>query len=383
MKERAIAGHVMSASTKLFSSGQPDNALRRENERLKAENERLREKLDGRSAEIAALKARFARYETVLRGSRITVFTQDRALHYTSISNSLCGHSENDILGRTDLDLFPGRAAEAMSALKREVLESGEQRRGEVPLQDSSADRWFDLHIEPLRDESGTVDGVACAAIDISKRKEDEAHLRLLLRELTHRSKNLLAVIQGMARQTGRHAGSIHAFLTQFSGRLQSLAAAHDLLVRESWHGASMQELARAQLSAYFGGEMQRVSMQGPAVGLKPEAAQSLGLALHELAGNATRFGALSVEQGRVALTWERAQTPRKEALVVDWREEAGPPVKARRKRGFGSMALERHLAAALEADVTLDFDPDGLRCRIVIPAKHLLPRDENAARGR
>jgi PAS domain S-box-containing protein len=373
----------MSVSTKLFSSGQPDHALRRENERLKAENERLRATLDGRSAELAALQVRFARYATALRGSRVTVFTQDRDLRYTSISNSLCGHPENEILGHTDLELFPGRAGETMAALKREVLELGEQRRGEVPLQDSSADRWFDLHVEPLRSESGALDGVACAAIDISKRKEDEAHLRLLLRELTHRSKNLLAVIQAIARQTGRHAGSIQAFLSQFSGRLQSLAAAHDLLVRESWHGASMQELVRAQLSAYFDGEIERVSMQGPAVLLKPEAAQSLGLALHELAGNAARFGALSVDQGRVTVSWDQTDAPHSDALIVNWREEGGPPVKARRKRGFGSMALERHLAAALEADISLDFDPEGLRCRIAIPAKHLLSRGETAGRGR
>src|SRR6478609_9528706 len=287
----------MSVSTNLFSSanGQPDHALRHENERLKAENERLRERLDRQSTEIAGAKAHFGQYETALRGSRISVFTHDRTLRYTSISNALSGRSENDILGHTDLELFPGRVGELVTALKREAIDSGEQRRGEVALQDSPADRWFDLHIEPLRNESGATIGLACAAIDISKRKEDEAHLRLLLRELTHRSKNLLAVIQAMARQTGRHAGSTESFLTQFSARLQALAASHDLLVRESWYGASLGELVRSQLGGYLDAPVTQVSIEGPAIALKPEAAQNLGLALHELAVNAAKFGALSV----------------------------------------------------------------------------------------
>lgn len=376
----------MSASTK---PSQPDcgngsdAALRRENERLKAENERLRERPEAQNADVAELKARFARYETALRGSKITVFTQDCGLHYTSISNPFCGRSVEQILGRTDDELFPGRSGAAMISLKRTALDGGQPSRGEVLIEDFPTERWFDLHIEPLRNSIGTVTGLACAAVDISKRKEDEAHLRLLLRELTHRSKNLLAVIQAMARQTARHAGSMDGFLNQFSGRLQSLAAAHDLLVRESWHGASMGELIRAQLVAYLDDEGERVSMSGPTIALKPEAAQSLGLALHELAANAARFGALSADRGRVVIAWERERMPRGDALVVDWREEGGPQVKARRKRGFGTAVIERNLALALAADVSLDFDPTGVHCRIVIPASHLLARSENASAQR
>src|SRR5215831_3621819 len=142
-----------------------------------------------------------------------------------------------------------------MIALKRAVLASGEAKRAEVPLEDAPGIRWHDLHIEPLRNEAGEVVGLTCASVDVTERKEGEAHLRLLMRELTHRSKNLLAVIQAMARQTARHAGSIDGFLIQFSARLQALAASHDLLVRESWHGASLREIIQAQLAAYMGGD--------------------------------------------------------------------------------------------------------------------------------
>ena len=106
-----------------------------------------------------------------------------------------------------------------------------------------------------------------------------------------------------------------------------------------------------------------------PPVALKPEAAQNLGLALHELAVNAAKFGALSVPQGRVSITWAL----RGNALELDWREQFGPKVKVRRKKGFGSMVIERNLASALDAKVDLEFDPDGLRCHIVIPASQIL----------
>jgi two-component sensor histidine kinase len=197
--------------------------------------------------------------------------------------------------------------------------------------------------------------------------------LRLLLRELTHRSKNLLAVIQAMARQTARHAGSIEVFLDQFAARLQALAASHDLLVRESWYGASIGELIHSQLAVYIDRIDSQVALDGPAVALKPEAAQNLGLALHELANNAVKFGALSVPDGRVSISWNRREGEGGGVLELDWHERHGPTVKPRRKQGFGSMVIERNLARALDAKIDLNFNPDGLHCHITIPASQLL----------
>ncbi len=116
-----------------------------------------------------------------------------------------------------------------------------------------------------------------------------------------------------------------------------------------------------------------QVEIEGPEVALKPEAAQNLGLALHELAANAQKFGALSVPDGRVSIVWSRDGGAAGDALELSWREQSGPKVKARRKRGFGSLVIERNLARALDAQVNLTFDPDGLRCHIVIPASQML----------
>jgi PAS domain S-box-containing protein len=341
--------------------------------RLEDEYRQLQEQVSAQAWELNLLRARFARYETALRGSQVTVYTQDRDLRYTSISNPMLGRAIEDILGRTDGEILSPDAGAAMISVKREVLASGEAKRAEVPLEDAPEIRWHDLHIEPLRNETGDVVGLTCASVDVTERKEGEAHLRLLLRELTHRSKNLLAVIQAMARQTARHTGSVETFLTQFGARLQALAASHDLLIRESWYGASLGELVRSQLGGYLDGLATQISIEGPAIAIKPEAAQNLGLALHELAVNAAKFGALSAPTGRVAITWNRLENVDGNAVELDWREKLGPKVRTRRRKGFGSMVIERNLARALDAKVDLEFDPDGLHCHIVIPANQIL----------
>jgi PAS domain S-box-containing protein len=340
--------------------------------RLQDERRQLQTKVSEQAWELSLLRARFARYETALHGSHVTVYTQDRDLRYTSITNPMLGRRIEDILGRTDEEILPSGSSAAIVELKKAALASGEAKSAEVAISDGPGLRWHDLHVEPLRNQGGDIVGLTCASIDVTERKEGEAHLRLLLRELTHRSKNLLAVIQAMARQTARHAGSIDGFLNQFGARLQALAASHDVLVRESWHGASLSELIRSQLAPYFDQAGGQVAIEGPDVALKPEAAQNLGLALHELATNARKFGALSVPDGRVSITWDRGGSTAN-ALELDWREGLGPKVKARRKRGFGSLVIERNLVRALDAQVELTFEPQGLHCHIVIPASQIL----------
>lgn len=341
--------------------------------RLQAECRRLGAQVEAQAWELNVLRARFARYETALRGSHVTVFTQDRDLRYTSITNPILDRSIEDTIGRTDRDILPPDVRGRVVALKQEALVAGESKAAEIAIESRSGIHWFDLHIEPLRNGAGDIVGLAGAAVDVTERKEGEAHLRLLLRELTHRSKNLLAVIQAMARQTAHHVGSVENFLNRFGARLQALAASHDLLVRESWYGASIDELVRSQLALYLDSGEEQVAIGGPAVTLKPEAAQGLGLALHELVANAAKFGSLSVPGGRLSITWERSERDGNRALEFDWQEEFGPRVKRRRKRGFGRMVIERNLVRALNAEVALDFDPAGVRCHVVIPASQIL----------
>jgi PAS domain S-box-containing protein len=314
------------------------------------------------------------RYELALLESKVTVFTQDHDLRYTSITNSMAGRTVEDIVGRTDEEILSADGRDAVIALKRRSLDSGIPQNGEVGIRsDEGAPRWFDLHIEPLRNVTGHTVGLIGTAVDITKRMEDEAHLRLLLRELTHRSKNLLAVIQAVVRQTARHTNSVEGFVAQFDARLQALATSHDVLIEEGWHGASLRELAELQLQPFANPPDRQVSILGPTVLLKPEAAQALGLALHELATNAKKFGALSVSGGQVSVTWLRHPDPDGDSVELKWAESGGPAVAAPIARRFGSMVIERNLERAVGGKVNLAFLPAGVHCDIVIPPAQLV----------
>ena len=320
------------------------------------------------------LKTIVQRHELALRESSVTVFTQDCDLRYTSITNSMAGRAVEDIIGRTDEDILSIDRRDAVIALKRQSLEAGTPQNGDVSIgSDGAEPQWFDLHIEPLRDVTGQTVGLIGTAVDITKRKEDAAHLRLLLRELTHRSKNLLAVIQAVARQTARYTNSVEGFVAQFDARLQALATSHDALIEEGWHGASIRELAELQLRPFVNSPDRQVSMLGPTVLLKPEAVQALGLALHELANNAKKFGALSVPEGHVSLTWSRLPHRDRDSVEIKWVESGGPAVMTPAARRFGSKVIERNLEQAVGGKVNLAFLAAGVQCNMLISAEHIV----------
>jgi two-component sensor histidine kinase len=202
------------------------------------------------------------------------------------------------------------------------------------------------------------------------ERDEREAHVRLIMRELSHRSKNLLAIVLAIARQTSRHTTSFSDFESRFNSRIQALADAHDLLVEQQWSGARIDDLVRAQLAA-FG--MEKVTCRGEPILLKAEAVQNVALALHELATNASKYGALSVPAGKVNIDWAReVGTPGERDLRLTWRESGGPPVTAPSQKGFGCFVLERVTINAL-GEGKLEFNPDGLVWTCVIRPEHLV----------
>jgi two-component sensor histidine kinase len=203
------------------------------------------------------------------------------------------------------------------------------------------------------------------------ERDEREAHVRLIMRELSHRSKNLLAIVLAIARQTARHTTSFSDFESRFNSRIQALADAHDLLVEQQWSGAYMDDLVRAQLAA-FG--MDKVICHGPRTMLRTEAVQNVALALHELATNASKYGALSVPDGQVNIDWARqaAAEPGGRDLRLTWRESGGPPVVPPNHKGFGCFVLERVTVNAL-GEGNLEFSPEGLLWTCIIRPEHLI----------
>jgi two-component sensor histidine kinase/integral membrane sensor domain MASE1 len=199
------------------------------------------------------------------------------------------------------------------------------------------------------------------AQTEIAERTRAEEHQRLLVHELNHRVKNTLATVQSIAAQTSR-SRDLRAGYASFTDRLMALSRAHDVLTRQSWEGADLMAMVQGAVQPFETDAGERFHLQGPHVWLGPQQALAIAMALHELATNAAKYGALSSSEGRVDLTWE---APADGGLKMVWRESGGPPVSAPTHRGFGSRLLERGLAAELRGTVTVDYRPDGLVCVI------------------
>ena len=206
-------------------------------EELKDARHQLEERVEARTKELAEAKQRF---EIALRGSPISVFSQDKDMRFTWVHNRPRGLSPEQLIGKTDAEVLPAEAAETIMAAKRKAMETGNAQELETNFELFGRKRSFYLLIEALRDEQGDVLGTTSVAVDISERKANEDQLRLLLRELTHRCKNLLAVIHAIARQTASRTRSVDDFLDRFSARLVAIGSSHDLLIADDWHGASL-----------------------------------------------------------------------------------------------------------------------------------------------
>ncbi len=286
------------------------------------------------------------RFEIALRGSPISVFSQDKDMRFTWVHNAPAGLSPELLKGKTDAEVLPAEAAETIMAAKRKAMETGEAQELETNFELFGRKRSFYLLIEALTDEQGAVLGTTSVAVDISERKANEDQLRLLLRELTHRCKNMLAVIHAIARQTASRTRSVEDFLDRFSARLVAIGSSHDLLIADNWHGASLRMLVEQQLGEHADRFGEQIAIEGEDVMLKPEAVQNLGLALHELATNAQKYGSLSNPRGQVSIKWEFCEEASKLKLV--WQERGGPPVTPPERSGFGRAMIETVVGQAL-----------------------------------
>lgn len=221
--------------------------------------------------------------------------------------------------------------------------------------------RWIFGRGRVFRDTSGAPVRYSGVDIDITERKRQEDLLRVMTRELRHRANNLFAVVQAVARQTARASADIADFQERFDGRVASLAQSNEMLVEQDWRGVPLEALVRRQLKPFVEGE-HRLSVAGPSLDLVPGAVQTIGLALHELATNAAKYGALSLPSGRVEIVWEVSpETDGDARFHLQWRESGGPPVAQPDRSGFGRFVTETMVATTLGADVSVAFAEEGL----------------------
>jgi PAS domain S-box-containing protein len=217
----------------------------------------------------------------------------------------------------------------------------------------------FLTRVIPLRDASGMVYRWIGTHVDISEQKRREEHIRFIALELSHRTKNLLAVVIAVAKQTALYANDIQQYQECFVNRLDALAHCHDLLVRDNWQGAPLHDLVMAQMKPFNETNSNRIKASGPLVILRPDAVQNLGLALHELATNASKHGALSNTFGNILIDWQI--DPESGRVRVLWSEQGGPPVIPPHKHGFGHVVIEQVVPRALDGHGKLEFLPTGV----------------------
>ncbi|MFC3229291.1 HWE histidine kinase domain-containing protein [Marinibaculum pumilum] len=223
----------------------------------------------------------------------------------------------------------------------------------------------------PVREANEVADALAAAS---RQRAAAEERIHLLMRELSHRAKNQLAVVSAMARQTSANAESLADFAPTFNERVQALARSTSLLGEQNWQAAGLRQLIATQLAPFDGEDLPRIALDGPDLELSADAAQNLGLALHEMATNASKYGALSREDGRIGVTWRLRDEAGERRLEFVWAERGGPKVSPPSRSGFGTVVIERLAAQSLKAKVETDFDPAGVTWRLDMPADLLQP---------
>ena len=314
----------------------------------------------------AALQHSEERYRRIFEQASELIVTADLDQVITDCNPSAAaavGLTRQEAIGRPISEFISAEDFRQTTQMLQQKLEAGGTTRYDVRVRSSSGD-WLNWEINSglTYAEDGRPVGLHVLGRDVTDRKRAEEHQRLLINELNHRVKNTLAVVQSIAHQTLRQGNVDDEVRQALEGRLAALSAAHNVLTRESWSAASMREIVADAVAPFCSDG--RCTVEGPELRLNPRAAVSIALAVHELATNASKYGGLSSDTGRVEVEWKIEDG----RLGFTWREVGGPEVTVPSRRGFGTRMIERGLASDLDGVVTLDFKPEGLVFKVVCP---------------
>jgi PAS domain S-box-containing protein len=310
-----------------------------------------------------------ARLASIVASSDDAIITKDldgRINTWNAGATRIFGYQANEMIGQPITRIIPpdlhAEEAEILARLRR-----GERIDHYETMRIAKDGRRIDISItvSPLYDKSGKVIGASKVGRDITERKQAETLQRMLTDELTHRVKNTLATVQAIATQSLAHAKSPGEFVASFTGRVQALAKAHTLLTKTNIQGADVAELVREQV-LLDDGDDERISCSGPLLVLDAQGALHLAMVLHELATNARKYGALSVPNGRLSVTWQM-RTNGGRSMLLSWQESNGPKVSAPRERGFGSTLIEQTLRTQ-GGEASVHYGTNGVICEITLP---------------
>jgi PAS domain S-box-containing protein len=283
-----------------------------------------------------------------------------------------------ELIGKTLLEGLPETEGQNYPRILENIFETGEVHVGRstrILLKDTPdseiEEHYIDFVAQPIMGANGGVTGIFIVGNDVTDHVRTEQRQALLIRELHHRVRNTLAMVQGVMTTTAKGSANIEEFQEAFSGRIGSLAKTHAVLTEQLQQSISFQQLLIQELGPHADDQGLRIRLSGPAIHLPSQIAVPLGMAVHELTTNAVRHGALAKEEGRVEVGWSLIEKDGEPALLCEWNEFVGSPVTPRCRDGFGSMLLERVLPQQIGAEVKVDFAPEGFRLRLAVPLQN------------
>lgn len=323
-------------------------------------------------AEKASASERAAR--AIIASANEAVVVCDKDGRITHVNAAMLAIQEGDLVGQLFRDAvkltFPVSSDITDSNDVVSTAVSGGSLQG-VEAHAPDAPRVKDILISaaPLTQEGEAISGCVIAMADLSQRKITERQQLLMMGELDHRVKNTLALVLSISSRTLSNEDTLDGFQKSFSGRIQALAATHNLLAKKSWADLTVADIVSTELAPFISLGKSRIKLEGLDIGVAPRAAIALGMTIHELATNAVKYGALSSEAGQLRVRAE----PGPEFLTLDWIESGGPPVKEPRRKGFGRTVIGKSLQYSPNGGAELSFHPGGVRCSIRIPAEDVV----------
>jgi PAS domain S-box-containing protein len=374
-----VVPELLRAKVKVFAE------LYRKTRQLEHLNAELEQRVAGRTAELTASMERLSESATQFRA----VFNQQfqfmallspegRVIEINDLPIRATGVPREAVLGRLFWDtpwcdrlpemrgVWPGRLAAAARTGGPVLSEDQYVAQGEV--------RTADCTLTAVKAAEGQVKFFIFEASDITERKRAEEHIHRIMKELSHRTKNLMAVVQAISWQTAQKSRDLEDFEQRFTQRIEALACSHDLLVKQDWRGVVIEDLVRAQLEPFLDRAKERLVAHGPTLLLMPAAAQDLGLALHELSTNASKYGALSVPTGSIEIGWTIAGGPADaKRFQMTWRESGGPLVSPPVHKGFGTTVITGTVSRTFNGKAELAYRPEGVSWALTAPIGHLI----------
>jgi PAS domain S-box-containing protein len=319
-----------------------------------------------------ALAVSDARFRITFENAPVGIANTAPDGRFLRVNEALCrflGYSADELATKSFQDVtHPDDLAASVAAT--EQIRGGKIGRYDADkryLRKDGATVWARLTFNCVRKSDGSIDYFVGVVEDITARKHAEERVHLLMREANHRIKNILGLVQAIARPIA--ALEPQDFMDRFAERIQALAANQDLLVRNAWRGVDIENLVHSQLAHLDDLVGSRIAVSGKKLRLNADAAQAIGLALHELATNAGKYGALSTEDGHVDISWQLDG----DILSMEWKECGGPRVQVPERRGFGSTVIDAMVKQTVGGEVQLDYAPSGLEWRLTCPGQNAL----------